>query len=63
MTLAELKKSTAQEIKKWCNDLPKDGDYRVPELITDRWNEHGDGDYALIMIFHNNNEAEKGGAE
>lgn len=60
MNLQELKKMTRQKIAKWCNGLPQDGDYRDPELITDRWAGDGrtpqDGDYAVVLIFHNRNE-------
>lgn len=61
MTLQELKKMARWGIGKWCSRLPQDGDYREPEIITDRWPGDGgctpqDGDYAVIMIFHNNNE-------
>lgn len=60
MTLKELKKMARWGINKWCSQLPQDGDYREPEIITDRWAGDGrtpqDGDYAVIMIFHNRNE-------
>ena len=65
MTLQELKKMARRGIAKWCDGLPQDGDYREPELITDRWAGNGrtpqDGDYALIVLFHNRNE--EGGAK
>lgn len=53
MTPAELKKNVCREIRKWCNELPKDGDFTGVELITDHWNEHGDGDYAVVCLVHN----------
>lgn len=60
MTLQELKKTARREIAKWCDELPQDGDYADPEIITDRWAGEGstpqDGDYAVIMIFHNRKE-------
>lgn len=59
MTLQELKKVARREIAEWCNELPQDGDYEEPELIVDRMSGDGapqDGDYAVIMIFHNKNE-------
>lgn len=58
MTLAEFKKDICREIRKWCNSLPKDGDFTGVELITDRWNEHGDGDYAVVCLIHNRKEDE-----
>ena len=63
MTLKELKKSATRAVRKWCNLLPDDGDYREPELISDRMNVGGDGDYALIVIFHNRNDEQKKGGE
>lgn len=60
MTLKELKRMARWGIGKWCSRLPEDGDYADPEIITDRWSGMGstpaDGDYAVIMIFHNNKE-------
>ena len=59
MTLKELKKIARRGITQWCNGMPEDGDYREPEIITDRWSGAGscrDGDYAVIMIFHNKKE-------
>ena len=60
LTLKELKRKARFAIGKWCNDLPEDGDYAEPEVITDRWSGEGttpkDGDYAVIMIFRNNKE-------
>ena len=65
MTLNELKKMARWGIAKWCSKMPQDGDYGEPEIITDRWPGNGrtpqDGDYVVIMIFHNRNE--EGGAE
>ena len=65
MTLQELKKMARRGIAKWCDELPQDGDYAAPEIITDRWAGNGctaqDGDYAVVFIFHNRNE--EGGAE
>lgn len=64
MTLQELKKMARWGIAKWCDELPQDGDYGDPEIITDRWAGSGstpqDGDYAVIIVFHNRNE--EGGA-
>ena len=60
MTLQELKKMARRGLGKWCDDLPHDGDFNPPEIITDRVSGEGaaprDGDYAVIMIFHNNKE-------
>ena len=60
MTLQEIKKKARREIAKWCSELPQDGDYVDPEIITDRWAGRGctpqDGDYVVIFIFHNRNE-------
>ena len=58
MTLKELKKMARWGIGKWCDiNLPPDGDYAEPEIITDRVSGEGrtpaDGDYAVVMIFHN----------
>ena len=62
MTLKELKRMAKWGIGKWCDDLPHDGDYSDPEIITDRWSGNPgvprDGDYAVIMIFHNEKESE-----
>ena len=64
MTLKELKAMARWGIAKWCDiHLPKDGTYGDPEIITDRVSGNcgtpADGDYAVIMIFHNNKEGEK----
>lgn len=63
MTLGQLKKAATSEVREWLRGLPSDGDYTAPELITDKWGGTdggtGDGDYALIVLFHNNAEAEK----
>lgn len=62
MTLKEIKTMARWGIAKWCDKvLPKDGDYRVPEIRTDRISGRSpgtpkDGDYVVIMIFHNDNE-------
>lgn len=60
MTLTELKRMARWGIGKWCDRLPHDGDYRDPEIITDRWSGNGatpaDGDYVVVMVFHNKNE-------
>jgi len=60
VTLQELKKMARRRIAKWCDRLPKDGDYGDPDIITDRLAGSGstpkDGDYAVIFIFHNRNE-------
>jgi hypothetical protein len=54
-----LKKVTAKEVREWIDELPDDGEFCDPELISDRWSGVGspnDGDYALIIIFHNKKE-------
>ena len=59
MTIKELKKMARWGIAKWLDKLPDDGDYREPEIITDRMSGQGaveDGDYVVIFIFHNNKE-------
>lgn len=61
MTLKELKKMARWGIAKWCQThLPVDGDYREPEIITDRVPGNGrtanDGDYVVIFIFNNRQE-------
>jgi hypothetical protein len=59
MTLQELKNVARRNIVKWCNELPQDGDYKEPEVITDRMSGCGapqDGDYVVIMMFHNRKE-------
>lgn len=64
MTLKELKVVASRCIRGWCDGMPKDGDYREPEVITERWSGTGckaDGDYVVILIFHNKNE--EGGTE
>lgn len=53
MTLGEFKKNVCKEIRRWCNELPQDGDFTSAELITDHWNERGDGDYAVLVLVHN----------
>lgn len=53
MTLGEFKKNVCKEISKWCNGLPEDGDFTGVELVTDHWNERGDGDYAVVVLVHN----------
>lgn len=64
MTLKELKKSARRCVGKWCDyALPEDGDFNAPEVITDRVSGNGcvaDGDYAVILIFHNNKEVRCG---
>lgn len=52
MTLVEFKKHVCKEIRRWCDDLPKDGDFLGSELITDHWNENSDGDYAVVVLVH-----------
>lgn len=59
VTHKEIKAMARWGIAKWCDIyLPKDGDYRDPEIVTDRVPTNGrtvnDGDYAVVMIFHNN---------
>lgn len=60
MTINELIKMARRGIAKWCRQMPEDGDYGEPEIITDRWSGEGstpqDGDYVVIMIFHNKKE-------
>lgn len=52
MTLGEFKKNVCKEIREWCKILPEDGDFTGAELITDRVDENGDGDYAVIVLVH-----------
>ena len=61
MTLKELKAMARWGAGRWCDtNLPKDGDFRDPEIITDRVSGIGmvpdDGDYAVIFVFHNNKQ-------
>lgn len=60
MNINELIKMARWGITKWCRQMPKGGDYAEPEIITDRWPGNGrtpqDGDYVVIMIFHNKKE-------
>ena len=53
MKIGELKKDVCKEIRRWCDNLPEDGDFTGVELITDHWNESCDGDYAVVAIVHN----------
>ena len=54
MTLCQFKKDVCKAIRRWCNELPEDGDFTGAELITDHWNEFGDEDYGVIVLVHNN---------
>lgn len=56
MTLTELKANACREVRKWCDSLPEGGDYAGVELITDRWNNDGDGDYAVVVLVHDRME-------
>ena len=56
MTIGELKKNVCKELRSWCKELPQDGDFTSMELIPDHWNEHGDGDYAVVVLVHNRSQ-------
>ena len=54
MNIKDLKTMSAWGVKKWIDTtLPKDGDYREPQIITDRKGAEV-GDYVLTFVFHDN---------